>query len=198
LLGGAGVGILRRVSPVPPTCRGITALVIAAALTACGGARPLPGVPPPIGGPAGGTARTVALELPRLDGTPARLSDFRGRVVLVHFFTTWCTPCLEEIPVLDDLAHGEQALPDFVVLGVSLDTTPEALLPPFIELLRIRFPVLLADRAMLQGQTPFGALAAIPASFLIDPQGRHVETYVGLTPVDHLRRRVRSLAEGGR
>ncbi len=196
MLTAESTGILRRVRAFLPSTW--LAGALCAGLFGCGGARPLPGVPPPVQGPGGGNAESIVLDLPLVGGGRGRLSDFRGRVVLVHFFATWCTPCIEEIPVLDDLAHGDRPLPDFEVLGVSLDTTPEALLPPFVDYLRIRFPVLIADRAMLRGQTPFGPLGALPTSFLVDAQGRHVETFVGLTPIEHLRRRVRSLAEGGR
>ncbi len=62
-------------------------------------------------------------ELPSLEGRLVRLSDYRGKVVLLNFWTTWCTACLGEIPVLVSLqqAHGD----NLVILGISLDLVPD-------------------------------------------------------------------------
>lgn len=63
-------------------------------------------------------------ELPTLDGRPIRLRDFRGRVVLLNFWTTWCTACLGETPTLIELQrrHANQV----AILGISLDFTPDS------------------------------------------------------------------------
>lgn len=62
-------------------------------------------------------------ELPTLEGRPVRLSDYRGKVVLINFWTTWCPACLSEMPELQALQHQHQS--NLVVLGVSLDFVPD-------------------------------------------------------------------------
>ena len=160
-------------------------------LCACGGVRR--GVPPPIRGPGGALAETVDFTLDDLQGEPVQLSSFRGRVVLVSFFATWCGPCLQELPAIDRLAAEEERL---TVLAVSLDNTPKKLVPAFVNYLNFKSKVVLADRGMMTGNTPFGPLPAIPVSFLVDARGRHVETFFGLTPTDYVRRRVDELGGG--
>lgn len=191
---GARGGILRAMSG---PFRRVGAALLWLLVAGCGGARDR-SVAPPIAGPSGAPARTVDFELHDLEGRPVRLSDYRGRVVLVNYFATWCQPCLAEIPAFNRLARRDGSGPDLVVLGVSVDLQPDEVLRPFVEYMGIEYPVLVADTAMLNGRTPFGEVHAIPASFLVDPAGRHVESFLGPAPIDYVRRRAGELASGGR
>jgi peroxiredoxin len=173
-----------------------TLLLIALLLSACGGRGGR--VPPPVTGPDGTPAGVVDFEAEGLDGKPFRLRDLRGKVVLVNYFATWCGPCMQEVPELNDLAFGDTPLADFVVVGVSVDLDPSVLLPPWVELMGLDYRIVLADKGSIQGNTPFGRMSAIPASFLIDEGGRHVESFLGLVPIQYLRRRVESLGKGKR
>ncbi|MCP5524523.1 MAG: redoxin domain-containing protein [Verrucomicrobiales bacterium] len=67
--------------------------------------------------------RAPGFELPTLDGRTVRLSEFRGKVVLLNFWTTWCTACVAEIPALIELQQRQPK--DVVILGVSLDFVPD-------------------------------------------------------------------------
>lgn len=156
------------------------------ALAGCGGAAPTAPVV------EGRSAGIVDFELPTLDGRTIRLSDYRPQAVLVTYFATWCTPCLDDLPALSAL---DQARSDLTVIAVNIDTQPEVLLEPFLELTPVTFPVVLADTATLDGKTPFGQLAAIPTSYLLNGKGEHVQTFLGPTPIDYLERRVIALAE---
>jgi len=171
--------------------------LITAALLGCGGEGPRT-VPAPVTGPGGGLAESVSFTLPGVDGEPVRLIDHRGEVVLVNFFATWCSPCLLEIPQLAGLVEGENKIEGFTVIGVAMDVGGAQLVSPFRDYMKIPYPLALADDAMLHGRTPFGTVRALPASFLIDPDGRHVETFRGIVPLTYLRRRVRALASGAR
>ena len=73
-----------------------------------------------------------------LDGKPAKLSDLRGRVVVLNFWATWCPPCVEEMPSLERL-HQQMAGRGVVVLGVSVDEDAEAY-EKFLREWRITFP----------------------------------------------------------
>lgn len=155
-------------------------------------------VPPPIAGPDGKPAEVIDFEAQNIDGTDWRLSHLRGKVVLVWFFTTWCGPCMGDAPLLDDLMNGEAAIPDFVVVGVSVDLQGGTLVGPWRDALGVRFPLVLGDKGMLQGRTPFGPLPAVPTACLLDSKGRFVEGFVGPLPLAYVARRARALNEGAR
>lgn len=140
----------------------------------------------------GQSAGVVDFELPTLAGETVRLSQFRPQIVLVTYFATWCAPCLDDLPALAQL---DQLRDDLTVIAISIDREPKVLLPGFLDLVPLSFPVLLADAATLDGKSPFGHLAAIPASYLLDSTGKHVQTFLGPTPIDYLERRVTALAE---
>lgn len=140
----------------------------------------------------GESVGVVEFALKTLDGRVVRPSDYRPQAVLVTYFATWCTPCLDELPALDSL---DRALDDLTVIAVNIDTDPAMLLPSFLELVPVTFPVVLADAATLDGKSPFGHLKAIPASYLLDGSGAHVQTFLGPTPIDYLHRKVMALAE---
>lgn len=165
---------------------------------ACGGARGRGDLPPPVKGPDGKPAQVIDFEAEGIDGKPFRLRDLRGKVVLINYFATWCAPCMQEAPELNDLVHGDAPLDDFTVIGVSVDLEPYELVPPWIDTIGLDYRVVLADKGSIQGHTPFGRMPAIPASFLVDASGRHVDTYLGLVPIQHLRRRVAALRRGER
>lgn len=170
----------------------------------CGGSPPVDdGIPPPIAGPDGKPARTIDFTLKRHGGGTISLADLRRgapgpagearpQAVLVTYFTTWCMPCLDLLPQLDRLDSETDGL---AVLAISLDQKPRTVLPPALEFLRLSIPVALADARHQDGQTPFGRLVAVPIAYLVDPQGRHVETFVGITPTDYVRRRVQTMIE---
>lgn len=188
-----GDGILPRMSGTPLAR---SALAFALAVSACGG----PPVNPPDPPPVAPVERPAAppIDLAMVDGTRVRLADHRGQIVLLTFFATWCAPCLEEMPRLNDLVTGPDAVPDLTVLAVSLDPNPKTVVPQMIEFHRLAYPVLLADEEMLRGRGPFGPLNAIPVAYLIDREGRYADAFFGITPIEHLRRRVRALAEEAR
>ncbi len=109
-------------------------------------------------------------------GRPVTLADFRGRVVLLNLWATWCAPCVEEMPALDRL---EAALggPAFTVLAVSEDRQGAAVVRPFYDRERLAHLAIAVDGK--------GALArdlgveGLPASFLIDREGRLIGRLAG-------------------
>ena len=162
-------------------------------LLGCGGREPVRDIPPPIMGPDGTLATTVDFRLSTIDGDEIQLSQYRGRVVLVNYFATWCGPCISALPLLNSLVDGPNKLADFEVLAINVELQARQLLPHFLDFMPVKSPVLLADEGTKTGHTPFGRLTGIPASYLVDPDGRHVETFVGVLPLEYLRRKVRAL-----
>ena len=114
-----------------------------------------------IGRPAPGFALTD------LAGNTHRLSDYRGKAVLLNFWATWCVPCRTEMPSIE---RAYRALKDrgFAVVAVSLDTGPRSTVEAFVKELGLTFPVLLDPRG---GTVQTYRLPGVPASFLIDRRG---------------------------
>ncbi len=111
-----------------------------------------------------------------LQGRPATLADFTGRVVVLNFWATWCAPCLREMPSLDRLqaALGEEGL---VVLAVSLDRRGKEVVQPFLKKNDLaRLAVFLDPRGALS--SAFGLLG-LPTTYLIDAEGRLVGAIQG-------------------
>ena len=131
--------------------------------------------------------------LSTLAGEEFRLDEHKGRVVLLDFWATWCTPCVKAMPLLDKL-HTKWADANFMVLGVSIDENAGEVVPKFVDKKKIRYPIAL-DTAQIPAWQAFH-VAAIPAMFLIDEQGRIVAEWRGEIDTDDVRKAVeRLLAE---
>jgi peroxiredoxin len=129
----------------------------------------------------GVSAEPADFELPGLDGKTHRLSDYRGKWVLVNYWATWCPPCLEELPELE-VFHNNHKDRDAVVLGVSMERIKEERLREFVEDQFLSFPILMTPPVM---KTELGKVPGLPTSFLIDPSGEVVAKQVGsLTAAD--------------
>jgi peroxiredoxin len=120
------------------------------------------------GGPA------PALELRALDGPGHRLADYRGRVVLVNFWATWCEPCREEMPSMQRLKQKLAGKP-FAVLAVNLDE-PEARIRKFLAQMTVDFTILLDPGRKIARSWNARIL---PASFVIGPDGAIRYSLVG-------------------
>lgn len=119
-------------------------------------------------------------ELTSTDNKQIKLSDFKGKIVLIDFFATWCPPCRAGIP--DLLSIKEEYKNDVEILGISLDesTGPNATrqdLIPFMKELKINYPVVYYTNDVI---TKFGGVEAIPTTFIIDKEGNIYSKYVGL------------------
>jgi len=114
-------------------------------------------------------------ELIGVDGELHRLSDYRGRVVLVNFWATWCVSCRREMPDLQRL-HEELVAEGVVIVGISTDRD-SAKVRPYIEELGIGYQVLLDPGAI----TPimFGELEGYPKTYVMDREGLLYSSYLG-------------------
>lgn len=99
--------------------------------------------------------------------------EFRGKALLVTFFATWCSPCLQEVPNLIQL-QNEYGKGDFSVLGLSVDQGGKGVVRKLISKYSINYPVLMANSATGRD---FGGIMSIPASFLINKNGNVVKRY---------------------
>ena len=108
-----------------------------------------------------------AWELKDLDGKAVKLSDFKGKVVLLNFWATWCPPCREEIPALIALQNQYKDR-GLVVIGVALDSPGAAKVKAFADRMKINYPVVMGDAKTLEA---YGNFQAIPTTFFIDRAG---------------------------
>lgn len=124
---------------------------------------------------AAGIACAQGFEFKDLQGQEQRLSDYRGKWVLVNFWATWCPPCLEEIPDLMEL-HEAHKKSDLVVIGVALDSTKESVVE-FVAKKKVGYPIVFGNYE-LAGQV--GEVEALPTSYLFDPTGKLVSYQQGM------------------
>lgn len=117
---------------------------------------------------------TPALRLPDLEGKLHALEDYRGKVVLVNFWATWCEPCREEMPSIERLRAALAGQP-FAVLAVNL-AEPESRVRGFLNRMPLAFPVLLdPDRTASRAWKA----RYLPATFIVGPDGRVRYSYFG-------------------
>jgi peroxiredoxin len=121
-----------------------------------------------------------ALDLPDLQGQWHRLTDYRGRRVLLNFWASWCGPCLDELPALD-AAQDKFGESGAIVLGIAMDDP--ARVRAFLAEHPVRFPILLGRMTTPSTSLVFGDDAEIlPYSVLIDTDGHVIATRRG--PLD--------------
>jgi peroxiredoxin len=110
-----------------------------------------------------------------LEGQPARLRDFRGKLVLLNFWATWCAPCLHEMPSMERLYQTFKHT-EFVLLAVSMDRHGEKVAKPFVDNLKLTFPVLLDRTSEVARQ--YG-VRGLPTTYLIAPDGLLIGAALG-------------------
>jgi peroxiredoxin len=113
-----------------------------------------------------------------LDGRKLSLSDYKGKVVLLDFWATWCTPCREEIPHFVEMQnkYGPQG---FQVIGVSMDDDAKPV-REYYEKYKLNYPVALGDDKLAER---FGGVLGLPVNFVIDREGRIQAKHLGATNV---------------
>ena len=119
-------------------------------------------------------SESVDYELRDLDGNLHRVSDYRGKWLIINFWATWCPPCIAEMPELERFYQQNKATAQ--VWGVTFEDTDKAKIRQFIKRLGVTYPVL------GYGQDPFtgfGRVTVLPTTFVIDKQGLFLHRFEG-------------------
>jgi thiol-disulfide isomerase/thioredoxin len=114
-------------------------------------------------------------KLDGLDGKPLSLAEWRGKVILLNFWATWCGPCRAEIP---DLIELQSKYKDRLqIIGLTVDDDDADLIKKVVEHTGINYPVAMASPEV---RFKYGGIAALPTSFMLNVEGRVVQKHEGL------------------
>ena len=121
--------------------------------------------------------RAPEFSLKDANGQTARLADYKGKVVLLDFWATWCGPCKIEIPWFMEF---EQQFKDrgFAVVGVSMDEDGWTAVKPYLVKMKVNYRILLGND---QIGTLYGGVDSLPTTFLIDRQGKIASVHIGVS-----------------
>lgn len=122
-------------------------------------------------------------------GRPIDPASWKGKVVLVNFWATWCGPCREEIPTL--IALQARYKDQLVILGLSVDTRPASEVKQFADAQHINYPVAIAGDAVVQA---FGGIPAVPSTFVVSLAGKMLQRHVGVLDPARTEQEIRVLA----
>jgi cytochrome c biogenesis protein CcmG/thiol:disulfide interchange protein DsbE len=148
--------------------------------------------------PGSDDAALQTLPLVDLDGKPVTLADYKGKVVLVNFWATWCEPCKIETPWLIDF-QNKYASRGLVILGVAMDEEGAKIVTPYIasqtfdvngQKEAINYRILIGDDDTAD---KFGGVEGYPTSMLFTRDGRKVKTLIGLEDYGEIDKDIQSL-----
>jgi thiol-disulfide isomerase/thioredoxin len=123
-----------------------------------------------------------------LDNEIVSTAAWQGKVVLLNFWATWCPPCREEIPMMNELSHRYRD--KLQIVGVSMDDSPSAEVKAFAKEIGIDYPIVMGSGALSR---EYGGVPALPTTFVINTDGRIVEKHEGLYPIEVYDTEIRAL-----
>ena len=126
-----------------------------------------------------------------MDGKNVSLADFRGKVVILDFWATWCPPCIREIPDFIEL-YEQYKDKGFAMLGISLDQAGISVVKSFAERFKINYPIMMTDGRV---DKAYGGITSIPTTFVIDPEGNIRKKHVGYVSKDVFEAEIKTLLE---
>ena len=121
------------------------------------------------GGRATAGAMAPDFRTQTIDGTPVRLSQYRGKPVLLNFWATWCAPCQDEMPLIQRASDIGQA-PGLVVLAVNYQQTNASSIKAFLAKVHAHFPAVYDPAGRIAAE--YGVTVGLPVSVFIDRSGR--------------------------
>jgi thiol-disulfide isomerase/thioredoxin len=138
---------------------------------------------------AAGTPARLDFKLKDMNGVEVKLDSFKGKVILINFWATWCGPCKAEIPSLVELQ--EEYADDLVVLGFSVDDPAEKM-KPYAEEYKVNYPLLVGN-GREDVQNAFGPLLGIPVTVIIGRDGIIAKKHTGIATKEQFEREIKAL-----
>lgn len=135
-----------------------------------------------------------AFTLKDAQGKSFNLGEYKGKVVLLNFWATWCGPCKLEIPWFMEFEKNYRDK-GFAVLGVSMDEEGWEVVKPYVERVKVNYRVAIGNDVMAQH---YGGVDSLPTSFLIDRDGKIAAVHVGLVSKGDYQRDIEHLLGAGR
>ena len=126
-----------------------------------------------------------------VNGATVNVAGFKGKVVLLNFWATWCVPCKAEMPWFQEFERNYKDR-GFAVVGASLDEDGWEVVKPFIDEHKINYRIIVANPEMAQ---LYGVLDALPTTFVIDREGRIAATHTGLVSKATYAKQIEQLLE---
>jgi thiol-disulfide isomerase/thioredoxin len=131
-----------------------------------------------------------AFKVKDVDGTTVNLADYKGKVVMLNFFATWCGPCKYETPMFVQLQEQYRSQ-GVAFIGVQVEDDP-TLLKPFKDEYKVNYPLLVAnDRADVQ--EAFGPIWGLPVTLMITRDGTICKRHMGLASKEQIEKEIRNL-----
>ena len=129
------------------------------------------------------TAQNIGSTAPQftlkdINGKNVSLNDYKGKVIILDFWATWCPPRREEIPDFIAL-QNEYGKKGLQIIGISVDRDGIKSVKPFYENMKMNYPVLLTDGNV---ESNYGDIRAIPTTFIVDKKGSIAKKYIGFQP----------------
>ncbi|RFU60546.1 peroxiredoxin family protein [Peribacillus glennii] len=128
-------------------------------------------------------------ELKSLDGKQTKLSDYKGKKILLNFWATWCPPCKEEMPAMEEF--NKKAGSDVVILAVNID--PENDVKAFADNMGVTFPILLDSQQSKNPVNELYQVMSIPTSYFIDRNGVIADKFIGGMTLKHMETTMNSI-----
>ena len=127
--------------------------------------------------------------LPDINGKMINFNDFKGEILILNFWATWCPPCREEIPNFQDLyaLHKGKGLE---IIGISIDQGGIMAVKPFVEANKISYTILIGSEEVTNA---YGGIIGIPTTFVIDRKGNIARKYVGYVDKEVLEEDIKKL-----
>lgn len=145
----------------------------------------------PLTCPADAKPANLDLTLKDVENREVTLSDYKGKVILLDFWATWCAPCKVEIPHFIEFQdkYGKDGLQ---IVGISMDDSMAEVVP-YAKEMKMNYPILHVGDSQPKLDESFGPIVGIPVSVMISREGRICATHSGLTGKDVFEREIKAL-----
>jgi peroxiredoxin len=145
---------------------------------------------PQLGQPAPQIGQTAPdFSLSDSTGSPVKLSAYKGKVVLLDFWATWCGGCKVEIPWYVEF-QNKYRNDGLAAIGVSMDEDGWKSVKPFLEENKLNYPIVIANQDL---SNRYGGLSSLPMTLLIDRNGRIAESHAGMVNKDEFENKIKTL-----